>query len=68
MAETLIQTRKNGPYLVKGAVKLVDYDGNEYQVDEAFALCRCGQSAKKPFCDGMHRQVGFVAEEMARRP
>jgi CDGSH-type Zn-finger protein len=53
-----IQVRNNGPYAVRG-VRLVDQDGNEIPAPEAFALCRCGQSSNKPFCDGTHRACGF---------
>ena len=53
-----IQVRNNGPYLVKG-VKVFDQDGNEVPTPESFAMCRCGQSNNKPFCDGTHRGCGF---------
>jgi CDGSH-type Zn-finger protein len=56
MAE--IKVRKNGPYLVTG-VALKDAEGNPIHSDETFALCRCGRSAAKPFCDGTHKRVGF---------
>jgi len=62
MSETTIQAATNGPLLVKGTVELKDGNGNPVQVPgEAFALCRCGHSAKKPFCDGSHRKAGFQA-------
>jgi CDGSH-type Zn-finger protein len=54
-----ITVRKNGPYLVKGAVELKDADGNPIDTDLPFVLCRCGHSATKPFCDGSHKRVGF---------
>lgn len=54
-----IQVRNNGPYLVTG-VKVVDQNGNEIPTPESFAMCRCGQSSKKPFCDGTHRTCGFM--------
>ena len=54
-----IQVRNNGPYLVRG-VKVLDHDGNEIPTPESFAMCRCGQSANKPFCDGTHRSCGFA--------
>ncbi len=56
-----ITTAKNGPLLVKGTdVKLQDADGNLIQIDKAtFALCRCGKSNNKPFCDGTHKDAGF---------
>ncbi|HWP30040.1 MAG TPA: CDGSH iron-sulfur domain-containing protein [Chloroflexota bacterium] len=53
-----ITVRNNGPYLVAG-VKLYDQDGNQIPAPDSFAMCRCGQSSKKPFCDGTHRTVGF---------
>lgn len=62
-----IKVRQNGPYLVEGDdVTLVDWNGQTYQVPKRpFALCRCGGSANKPFCDGTHKQIGFVASEGA---
>ena len=57
MAE--IKVRKNGPYLVKGSVELVDALGNCIEAEETFVLCRCGHSRTKPFCDGSHKRVGF---------
>ncbi|MBX5489710.1 MAG: CDGSH iron-sulfur domain-containing protein [Chloroflexi bacterium] len=56
--EAVITVRADGPYLIKG-VKLVNHEGKEIPAPETFALCRCGQSSKKPFCDGTHRTVGF---------
>jgi CDGSH iron-sulfur domain-containing protein 3 len=69
MAEpTKITVLDNGPYLVKGPVLLLDAEGNEYHSERAtVALCRCGGSAKKPFCDGAHVKVGFRAAERAVR-
>jgi CDGSH-type Zn-finger protein len=58
----------NGPYLVKGPVLLLDAEGNEYRAERAtVALCRCGGSANKPFCDGTHAKAGFRATERAVR-
>ena len=67
MAEHLkITALDNGPYLVKGPILLLDAEGNEFQAERAtVALCRCGESAKKPFCDGTHAKVGFRAAERA---
>ncbi len=65
-AEVTITPNMNGPYIVQGRVKLVDVDGNEFHVEgERIALCRCGQSSKKPFCDGTHRSCGFDAPTKA---
>jgi len=63
MEDVVIKIRENGPYLVKGRVRLIDADGNPYTVDENFVLCRCGGSSLKPFCDGSHRENGFSATQ-----
>jgi CDGSH-type Zn-finger protein len=62
-----IKVRQNGPYLVDGEdVTLVDWNGAPYQVPKRpFALCRCGGSMTKPFCDGTHSKAGFKAAEAA---
>ncbi len=63
MAEVTITPRDNGPYLVRGAVKIVDPEGREWTVDrEVIALCRCGGSANKPFCDGTHARIAFQSQ------
>ena len=68
MDKPTITTRPNGPYLVKGPVCLVDADGNEFPVTgDTIALCRCGGSTKKPFCDGTHSKIGFQGAEKAVR-
>lgn len=65
-----IKVRENGSLLVEGEdVKLVDWTGAEYVVPKKpFALCRCGHSKQKPFCDGTHKTCGFVANEAAPGP
>ena len=68
MAEVEIKARENGPYRVTGPVKLIDADGNEYDIPDdgkPIALCRCGGSTTKPFCDGTHSKTGFQAAERA---
>jgi CDGSH-type Zn-finger protein len=67
MADVSIRTRENGPLLVTGPITLVDADGNQFDIagKETIALCRCGQSMNKPFCDGQHKACGFVAGERA---
>ena len=65
MAEVNIEVRKNGPYIVTGPVELKDADGNKYPSEARMALCRCGASTEKPFCDGTHSKVGFQAAEKA---
>jgi CDGSH-type Zn-finger protein len=68
-----ITVRLNGPYridLAQGEVALADHEGNPIPLPEGkttIALCRCGASTKKPFCDGMHSKIGFVAAEAAQR-
>jgi len=63
-----ITVRRNGPYRVQGPVVLTDHDGNVIEAKEAFALCRCGHSKTKPFCDGTHKVIGFVDPEPAPTP
>jgi hypothetical protein len=48
-----------GPLLVRGGVRIVDAEGNLLYEGERAALCRCGGSSNKPFCDGTHRTNGF---------
>lgn len=57
---TNIKIRDNGPYIVEGEFTLTDMNGNPVQVKKA-ALCRCGGSTTKPFCDGTHSKIGFQA-------
>jgi CDGSH iron-sulfur domain-containing protein 3 len=65
---TQIIVLDSGPYLVKGPVVLLDADGNEFRAERStVALCRCGGSQNKPFCDGTHSRVGFRAAERAVR-
>jgi CDGSH-type Zn-finger protein len=69
MAEPItIKCRENGPLLVQASFKLVDHLGNEFTLPtgkEFVALCRCGQSKNRPFCDGSHKTCGFLAPELA---
>lgn len=62
-----VRLRRNGPYVIDGDdVKVVDWNGTEYAVGRRpIALCRCGASTTKPFCDGSHSKVGFQAAEAA---
>ena len=59
-----IKIRDNGPYVVEGDFSLVDASGNEVPILKK-ALCRCGGSTTKPFCDGTHSKIGFQAAEAA---
>ncbi len=54
-----IRVTKNGPLLVKGGCTLIDRDDKEIAGCGPYALCRCGGSKKKPFCDGTHIKIGF---------
>lgn len=52
----------NGPYLLRGDFRLTDVDGAEIDPRrKTIALCRCGASRRKPFCDGTHKLIGFRA-------
>ena len=63
--DVVIKVRENGPLLISGTVSLTDHLGNKYDTSAQhnIALCRCGHSQKKPFCDGSHKTTGFVANE-----
>lgn len=70
MADVTIRVLEDGPYLIKGDVEIVDAKGEPIpQPERGWALCRCGGSTTKPFCDGTHSKIGFrgareaVAEE-----
>ncbi|HSH37378.1 MAG TPA: CDGSH iron-sulfur domain-containing protein [Chthoniobacterales bacterium] len=65
MADVTIDIINNGPLIVNGAVELKDADGNAYPAKQRMALCRCGASTTKPFCDGTHSKIGFQAAETA---
>jgi len=67
MADVSIKTRENGPLLVTGPIQLVDHLGQAFDLTgmQNVALCRCGHSAKRPFCDGSHKSCGFIAGETA---
>jgi CDGSH-type Zn-finger protein len=67
MPEVTIEIVRNGPLIVNGPMELKDADGKLYPVKERIALCRCGGSTTKPFCDGTHSRIGFQAAETAVR-
>lgn len=59
----VITVRKNGSLGIVGNVRLQDHEGNEIaRINDkpTLALCRCGHSARKPFCDGAHKAAGFI--------
>jgi CDGSH-type Zn-finger protein len=77
--ESKIKITRNGPYLASGGIPLseqsilIDFDeqchgwkeGKKYPAQESYALCRCGHSQNKPFCDGSHVKVKFDGTETA---
>jgi CDGSH-type Zn-finger protein len=69
MSEPLvIRCRENGPLVLQGPFRIVDHLGNEFPLPTdkpAVALCRCGASGNKPFCDGSHKGRNFRAAETA---
>jgi CDGSH-type Zn-finger protein len=68
MSDTNIRIRDHGPLVVEGPFALTDADGNAFPIDSskpAIALCRCGASKNRPFCDGSHKACGFEAAERA---
>ena len=67
---TTIRLRRNGPYVIDSTdVRIIDWNGVQYAVDRwPIALCRCGASTKKPFCDGTHSKIGFDAAEAVVGP
>ena len=68
MSEVRIRMRPSGPLVIEGPITLVDSQGNPFSLSTdkpGIALCRCGQSANKPFCDGAHKDCGFISDERA---
>ena len=66
MDEATITPYRDGPLLVRGPFRLLDQDGNEIEADrDTVALCRCGKSRLRPFCDGSHKVVRFRAPSAA---
>ncbi len=60
--EVVIVPYEDGPYLIRGPVILRDQSGNDIPVNRRIvALCRCGRSQTRPFCDGTHRAIRFQA-------
>jgi CDGSH-type Zn-finger protein/uncharacterized Fe-S cluster protein YjdI len=66
--ETVIQARVNGPLFVRGKVRVTGPGSHLIGEDTRLALCRCGHSANKPFCDGTHRRIGFRSTEPVNPP
>lgn len=58
--EVVITAYPDGPYLVRGAYKIVDANGNDIELTRrTVALCRCGRSSQKPWCDSSHKSFNF---------
>jgi CDGSH-type Zn-finger protein len=67
--EVTITPYRDGPYLLRGPFILRDQDGEEIpNARRVVALCRCGKSRTRPFCDGTHRLVDFHAPSGSERP
>ena len=68
-AAATVTPYRDGPLIVRGDFRLVDQDGNEIDPGRrTIALCRCGKSGIKPFCDGAHKRSGFSAPSAPSRP
>jgi CDGSH-type Zn-finger protein len=65
MGKPTIEGRENGPLVVKGLGRLANSQGGELEVKPVMALCRCGGSANKPFCDGTHKGNGFASARLS---
>ncbi len=60
---------RDGPYIVRGNFVITDQQGNEIDARRrTIALCRCGRSQMRPFCDGTHKLIGFRAPGEEERP
>lgn len=68
MSANVATIRANGPYVFTGNVTVCDAAGTVLRQDGQVALCRCGHSATKPFCDGSHNRVGFGDPGLCAKP
>jgi CDGSH-type Zn-finger protein len=67
-AEVTVTPYRDGPYLLRGAFTLRDQNGSEIPNSRrVVALCRCGKSRTRPFCDGTHRLIDFRAPSGSER-
>lgn len=64
---TGIVVGENGPYLVTGVERVTNYLGEPLPVTPTMALCRCGESSDKPWCDGSHARIGFTGAKDPKR-
>ncbi|HLO70021.1 MAG TPA: (4Fe-4S)-binding protein [Flavipsychrobacter sp.] len=60
--DTIVEVAANGPLLVYGNITIKNKNGEEIKKNKVTALCRCGASANKPYCDGTHVKIGFKDE------
>ncbi|MGN6475799.1 MAG: (4Fe-4S)-binding protein [Flavipsychrobacter sp.] len=60
--ETIVEVTPNGPLMIYGNITIKHKNGEETKKNKVTALCRCGQSSNKPYCDGTHRKVDFKDE------
>ena len=58
-ANLIIKLMDNGPAILEGSYTLESSEIGSYSSDKGIALCRCGGSSNKPFCDGTHKDIGF---------
>ena len=68
MADVRIRMRPDGPFVVEGPIEIVDSQGQAFPLNSekpVIALCRCGASGNRPFCDGAHKSCGFDSDERA---
>lgn len=69
MSESVkIEIMDDGPLVVSNLPSLVDSKGKRMEVGKKAALCRCGASGNKPFCDGSHRSAGFKSASSGAKP
>ena len=65
MADVTVTPSDNGPYIVRGEIEMIDAEGKKFVTKGTTALCRCGHSSMKPFCDGSHKTEDFKSEARA---
>ncbi len=67
---TDIKCASDGPYLIAGPLEITDPQGNVLKIAEGktAALCRCGHSGNKPFCDGQHKAQSWKGSEAGKQP